>query len=65
MTQRISTGQAADYGTARDIARIYGVPLGTVYRWASEDRWRRTERRPVRYHWDDVEKSREQRRLTS
>lgn len=66
MTERISTGQAArEYGTARDIARICSVPLGTVYRWASEDHWRRTTGRPVRYHWDDVEESRDRRSLTT
>ena len=64
MTQWMST-RSRDYGTARDIARIYDVPLGTVYRWASEDQWRRTTNRPTRYHWDDVEASRDRRSLTS
>jgi hypothetical protein len=47
------------YGTAGYYARIYHVPLGTIYRWASTDGWRRTPaaRRPVRYHPDDADRS--------
>ena len=45
---------ASPYLTAADIARIYRVPRGTVWRWAHEDGWRRTRLRPVRYHMDDV-----------
>ncbi|MFI9558856.1 HNH endonuclease signature motif containing protein [Nonomuraea endophytica] len=47
------------FETARFYALIYRVPVGTIYRWASEDGWRRTDpaRRPVRYHPDDVDQS--------
>ncbi|GGV34120.1 hypothetical protein GCM10010182_67470 [Actinomadura cremea] len=61
MTQRLSTEQAAhrpgDYATATDLARIYGVALGTIYRWASQDQWDRTRYRPIRYRHSDAERS--------
>jgi uncharacterized protein YjcR len=45
--------------TAEDLARTYGVAVGTIYRWASEDGWRRSDprRRPVTYNRDDAEES--------
>ena len=43
--------------TAAEIAHIWRRPLGTVYRLASADNWRRTSdrQRPVLYAADDVE----------
>lgn len=37
--------------TAAQLSNLFGVPVGTIYRWASEDNWPRTSRRhrPVRY----------------
>lgn len=35
--------------TADQLARLWRVPVGTVWRWASEDRWPRTRSRPTRY----------------
>lgn len=44
--------------TAGDLATYYSVPLGTVYRWASVDRWRRTRYAyPIRYNWADADAS--------
>jgi len=52
---------SSQYLTAPDIAHIYRVAVGTVYRWASEDHWRRTRYRPIRYHMDDAQASWQQR----
>lgn len=54
----MSTTRTA-YATAADLARTYRVPLGTIYRWASLDQWRRTDprHRPVRYHPEDADSS--------
>jgi hypothetical protein len=43
--------------TATEVAAAYRLPLGTVYRLASEDDWGRTldGRRPVLYRAEDVE----------
>lgn len=59
------TDQAGEYVTARALAQMFRVPLGTIYRWASEDRWRRTRYRPIRYHIDDASESRRARSLTT
>jgi hypothetical protein len=42
--------------TATEVAAAYRLPLGTVWRLASTDRWRRSEdgRRPVLYRAEDV-----------
>lgn len=50
--------------TAADLGYLYGVPIGTIYRWASLDRWRRSDpkHRPVTYNRDDAEKSYRERR---
>lgn len=39
------------YLSAAEIAAVFGIPVSTVRRWASEDRWARTPpaRRPVLY----------------
>jgi len=44
---------------ARALAWHLRVPVGTVYRWAHEDRWPRTsvKRRPVRYDLKAAERS--------
>jgi hypothetical protein len=54
-----------DYATAADLARIYRVALGTIYRWASEDGWKRTPVRPIRYHRGDAQRSYDRRKLTT
>jgi hypothetical protein len=43
--------------TAAEVSAIYRIPLGTVYRLASTDGWRRTvdRRWPVLYNADDVD----------
>lgn len=45
------------YLTAHEIASLYRRPVGTVYRLASENHWRRVpdKRRPVLYNSEDVE----------
>lgn len=45
------------YLTAAQLARIYHTPRPTIYRWASEDHWRRTRTRPTRYHTGDADTS--------
>lgn len=44
------------YLTAAEIAMLYRRPIGTIYRLASQYRWRRVSdgRRPVLYAADDV-----------
>lgn len=48
-----------DVATARDLASLYSVPIGTIYRWASLDDWRRTDpkHRPVKYNRQDADNS--------
>lgn len=46
-----------------EIARLFKVPVGTVRRWAHEDRWARTAR-PVRYRLLDAQASLARRRHT-
>jgi hypothetical protein len=45
------------YATAADLAHIYQVARGTIWAWASQDKWRRTRTRPVRYSRADAEAS--------
>lgn len=42
--------------TAAQLSRLLKAPLGTIHRWASEDRWRRLEdnRRPAYYRVEDA-----------
>lgn len=49
--------------TAAQLSELLRVPIGTVWRWAHEDEWRRVDRRPRRYHHDDAQKSYDSRRL--
>jgi hypothetical protein len=58
---------APTYATAADLAHLYGIPIGTISRWASEHHWDRTDprHRPVRYNRDDADTTyRQQRELT-
>lgn len=52
--------------TASDLARIFGVAVGTIYCWASEDDWRRSDLRirPVRYNLEDARRSYQRRRVS-
>lgn len=50
------------YATMADLARVYGVHLRTVRRWAAQDGWRRTRGRPVTYSLADAQASYERRR---
>lgn len=46
------------YLTATEVATLYRRPLGSVYRMASADRWRRADnRRPTLYNATDVDAS--------
>jgi uncharacterized protein YjcR len=47
------------YATAADLAALYGVPVGTIYRWASTHHWDRTDpqRRPVKYNRDHADQT--------
>lgn len=40
--------------TAEEIAAATGRPVGTVYRWAHENGWRRTKTKPRGYRTEDV-----------
>lgn len=41
--------------TVDDVAAIWNIPKGTIYRYAHESKWRRyTQNRRVYYHPDDV-----------
>ena len=46
-----------------ELAKVWRIPLGTVRRWASEDRWPRTRTRPVRYDPEAAQVSYERRRV--
>lgn len=52
----------APMATARDLAALYRVPAGTIYAWASTDRWRRTVTRPRRYSIADAQASYDRRK---
>jgi len=55
-----------DWWTAAELAKLYRVPTGTIYRWASEDKWRRSRRgQQVRYHGGDAQRSFDRRRLAA
>lgn len=43
--------------TAADLARIYRRAPSTIYHWASQDHWARTQTRPVRYRAADAQAS--------
>lgn len=44
--------------TGQDLAAILHVPLGTIYYWASLDKWPRTQTgRPTRYSWEAAAES--------
>lgn len=47
--------------TAADAARLYHVSRGTIYAWASQDGWRRTQTWPKKYAWEDAQASYEKR----
>jgi hypothetical protein len=49
--------------TAAQLSELLRVPIGTIWRWASEDDWRRLDRRPKRYHHDDAQASYDNHRL--
>lgn len=51
--------------TSAQLSELLRVPLGSVWRWASEDDWRRVDGRPKRYHLDDAQASYEARRVES
>ena len=51
------------WATAADLARLYGVTRRTILRWARDDHWRRTAKRPVRYQWEDAQDSYEKRHV--
>lgn len=53
---------APAYWTAADLSRVLHAPLGTIYRWASEDHWPRTNTRPVAYQFAAAEASATRRR---
>lgn len=45
------------YLTATEVAAMYRRPLGTIYRLASTDCWRRCDGRPTLYNAIDVDAS--------
>lgn len=49
--------------TAAEVSSVYGMPLGSVYRAASTEKWHRSDdgRWPVLYNGDDVEVTMERR----
>lgn len=51
------------YATAADIAILYNASYGTIMRWASQDRWRRTGTYRKRYAIDDAQASYDRRHL--
>lgn len=52
--------------TAKELADLHHVAVGTIYRWASEDQWpRRNRARPVLYSAFAAEQSATRRRQNS
>lgn len=51
--------------TAADIAHMFRVPIGTVHRWASEDKWPRITGRPTLYDIDSASTSHRRRRAAA
>lgn len=49
--------------TAAQISHLFRIPIGTVHWWASEDKWRRDEKRPRNYHSDDAQTSFDRRHI--
>lgn len=50
--------RAAEWLSPAEVAHLRGVPSGTVYRLASEHRWRRDKRAGRTYYWaQDVERT--------
>lgn len=49
------------YATAKDLARLYGVAVGTIHSWASADAWKRKNVWPRQYSWSDAQASWERR----
>lgn len=67
LSRRLKAAPASETTVARwlsaaDIARLWGLPAGSVYRLASEGRWRRcSEAGRTYYHETDVERTFSQR----
>ena len=52
--------------SARELAAIYRVPIGTIYRWANEDDWPRIGwGRHTRYQHERAEETYHARRPTA
>ena len=49
------------WATAKDLARLYSVRVGTIHAWASTDHWRRKDTWPRQYAWEDAQASWERR----
>jgi uncharacterized protein YjcR len=47
--------------TMGDLARLYGVHVGTARRWARQDGWTRARTRPMRYLISDAQASYDRR----
>ena len=48
--------------TGPQLAALWRVPVGTVKRWAHEDRWPRTLTRPTRYDPEAAQDGHDRRR---
>lgn len=52
-------------GAAR-LAQVFHVPVGTIHRWANEDRWPRVGRgKTIRYKHEAAEETYAKRRVAS
>ena len=49
------------WATAADLAKLYGVKVGTIHAWASTDHWHRKDTWPRQYAWEDAQASWERR----
>lgn len=54
-----------DFWTAAEISESTGLPIGTVYRLAHADQWRRTRTKPRGYRRVDVLATLARRNLTT
>lgn len=61
-TRGVEDDSIPGYATARDLARIYNVAVGTIYRWAHDDDWDRTAKGwPRRYDRNQAQASYDRR----
>lgn len=61
--ERRTVSELNHWETTDGVIALFGIARGTLYRWASEDRWRRRGTRRARlWNIEDVQRSHDTRR---